>query len=93
MLVILERLAKKFADVKFLQIHFTDCIPNYPEKNLPTMLVYRDDDLLQQLVGLSVYGGSSYGIDGVGAAHPRPVSGAPGVCVLVSLSYPSLDLC
>ncbi|KAL1498476.1 hypothetical protein AB1Y20_013801 [Prymnesium parvum] len=65
MLVLLERLAKQHPHVKFVKILFTDCIPNYPEKNLPTLLVYRDDDLLQQFVGVSCYGGSSYGIDDV----------------------------
>ena len=75
MLTLLEKLAKKFADVKFLQILYSDCIPGYPEKNLPTLLVYRDDDLLQQFVGLSHFGGSSYGID--------------GVCVLSSLARSS----
>ena len=70
--LILEKLARKFPDVKFLQILYTDCIPNYPEKNLPTLLVYRDDDLLTQFVGLSVFGGSSYGIDGTSRSDSSP---------------------
>lgn len=65
MLVILERLAKQFRHVKFLKILYTDCIPNYPDKNLPTLLIYRDDDLLRQLVGLTCFGGSSFGIEGL----------------------------
>lgn len=65
MLVVLETLAKKFGHVKFLKILFTDCIPNYPDKNVPTLLVYRDDELLRQFVGLSDFGGSEYGIEGV----------------------------
>lgn len=65
MLVILERLASKFRDVKFLKIISVECIPGYPDKNLPTILVYRDDDMLRQWVGTRTFGGSSYGMDDV----------------------------
>jgi len=65
MLVLLEKLASCFKDVKFVQIGHEECIPGYPDANLPTLLLYRDDELLGQLVGTSPYGGSSYGIDDV----------------------------
>lgn len=65
MLVLLEKLARKFGDVKFLQIDSEECIPGYPERNLPTLLMYRDDDLLRQCTGPSAFGGSSFGIDSV----------------------------
>ena len=64
-LVLLEKLARKFGDVKFLQIDSEECIPGYPERNLPTLLMYRDDDLLRQCTGPSAFGGSSFGIDSV----------------------------
>ena len=64
-LVLLEQLARKYGDVKFLQMESTECIANYPDRNLPTLLVYRDDDLLGQCVGPAVFGGSSFGIDDV----------------------------
>ena len=68
-LVLIERLARKFPDVKFMQIESSECIPGYPDRNLPTLLVYRDDDLLAQLVGPAAFGGTSggasFGIDDV----------------------------
>ena len=64
-LVLLEQLARKFGDVKCLQIESTECIPGYPDSNLPTLLLYRDDDLLRQCTGPSAFGGSSFGIDSV----------------------------
>lgn len=62
-LVLLEKLARKYKDVKFLQIESSDCIPGYPDANLPTIFVYRDDDLLRQLVGAAALGGAQFGID------------------------------
>ena len=62
---LLERLAAKFCDVKFVAIPHDDCIPGYPDANLPTLLLYRDDDLLGQRVGTAPYGGKDYGIDDV----------------------------
>ena len=64
-LVMLEQLARKFCDVKFLQIESTECIPDYPDRNLPTLFVYRDDDLLAQCIGPAAFGGPSFGIDDV----------------------------
>jgi len=67
-LVLMERLARKHADVKFLQIEATECMPGYPKANLPTAFAYRDDDLLGQLVGSAAFGGTSFGIEEVEAA-------------------------
>ena len=65
MLVTLERLAAKFGDVKFLKIVSTECIPGYPDRNLPTLLVYKDDDMLAQWVGTKMFGGAQYSADDV----------------------------
>ena len=69
-LVLIEQLARRHAHVKFMQIESNECIPDYPDRNLPTLLVYRDDDLLGQCVGASAFGGSarspsSFGIDDI----------------------------
>ena len=64
-LVMLEQLARKFSDVKFMQIESAECIPGYPDRNLPTLFVYRDDDLLAQCIGPAAFGGQSFGIDDV----------------------------
>ena len=51
--------------VKFLQIEASECIPGWPDRNLPTLFVYRDDDLLAQCVGPAAFGGASFAIDDV----------------------------
>lgn len=50
-------LAKKFGDVKFCQMRADLCIEGYPDKNTPTVLVYRDGDIKKQLVTLRELGG------------------------------------
>ncbi|KAG9492497.1 hypothetical protein GDO78_000800 [Eleutherodactylus coqui] len=50
-------LARKFKDVKFLKAISTTCIPNYPDKNLPTIFVYRDGEIRAQFIGPLVFGG------------------------------------
>ena len=34
------------------------CIPGYPDRNLPTLLVYRDRDVVLSFIGLQAYGGA-----------------------------------
>ena len=36
----MNRLAPRFPETKFLRAISTTCIPNYPDKNLPTIFVY-----------------------------------------------------
>ncbi|XP_044754272.1 viral IAP-associated factor homolog [Coccinella septempunctata] len=47
----LRNLAHKYPMVKFLKSISTTCIPNYPDKNLPTIFVYYEGDLKKQLAG------------------------------------------
>jgi hypothetical protein len=54
----LEQLAAEFAHVKFLAMLATDCIPGYPDTNLPTVLVYQGGQCARTLVGLQPFGGS-----------------------------------
>ncbi|KAG0133137.1 thioredoxin-like protein [Tuber indicum] len=44
--------AEKFADVKFCEIAAGMCIEGYPDANCPTILVYRDEDIVEQIVRL-----------------------------------------
>ena len=53
----LSSLAKKFPCVKFLNIKSTDCIPGYPDYNLPTILIYKSGDLIRQVVGAHEFDG------------------------------------
>ncbi|KAF2089829.1 Phosducin family protein [Saccharata proteae CBS 121410] len=45
-------LARKFGDMKFCQIRANMCIEGYPERNTPTVLVYKDGDIKRQIVTL-----------------------------------------
>lgn len=44
-------LAQKFPTVKFLRSIAQTCIPNFPEKNLPTIFVYRNGQMRKQFLG------------------------------------------
>src|ERR1700761_4541072 len=45
-------LASRFGDVKFCQMRADLCIEGYPERNTPTVLVYRHGDIRKQIVTL-----------------------------------------
>ncbi len=45
-------LAQKFGDVKFCQMRADLCIEGYPDRNTPTVLVYRDGEIRRQIVTL-----------------------------------------
>ncbi|KAG8258043.1 viral IAP-associated factor homolog [Homalodisca vitripennis] len=47
----LNQLASKFRATKFLKSVSTTCIPNYPDKNLPTIFVYFEGEMKSQLIG------------------------------------------
>jgi hypothetical protein len=47
-----RELARKYGDVKFGQIRGELCIDGYPDKNTPTILVYKDGDIKKQIVTL-----------------------------------------
>lgn len=50
-------LAQKYGDIKFCQIRADMCIEGYPEKNCPTVLVYKDGDIRRQVVTLREFQG------------------------------------
>ncbi|PVD32510.1 hypothetical protein C0Q70_07949 [Pomacea canaliculata] len=50
-------LAHKFPETKFLKSISSLCIPNYPDKNLPTIFVYFEGELKKQFVGPVALGG------------------------------------
>ena len=47
----MNRLAPKFPCTKFLRAISTTCIPNYPDKNLPTIFVYHEGAMKSQIIG------------------------------------------
>ena len=52
----LQDLAAQYRHVKFLTIPSTECIPNYPDENLPTLLVYHDGQCKRTIVGTQTLG-------------------------------------
>jgi hypothetical protein len=47
-----RHLARKYGDVKFCETRADLCIEGYPERSVPTILVYRDGDIKRQVVTL-----------------------------------------
>jgi hypothetical protein len=65
MIEIWRELARKFGDVKFGQIRGDLCIEGYPDRNTPTILVYKDGDIRRQIVTLRELKGSGTRADDV----------------------------
>ncbi|XP_069492806.1 phosducin-like protein 3 isoform X2 [Ambystoma mexicanum] len=53
----LSDLARTFPAVKFIKAISTTCIPNYPDRNLPTIFVYLEGAIRAQFIGPLVFGG------------------------------------
>ena len=72
----LRALARRHPLTKFVQSIATRCVPNYPDKNCPTLFVYLEDDLKGQIIGAHKLGSAESTLDGV----ERPLSqlGAEG---------------
>jgi hypothetical protein len=54
---LLVPLSAKYPDVKFMSIPAPLCIPHYPEKNTPTLLIYKDTQIVRQVVTLGSLNG------------------------------------
>lgn len=52
-----REMARKYGDIKFCEIRADLCIENYPERNTPTILIYRDGDIKRQIVTLAELNG------------------------------------
>ena len=57
-------LARKFGDLKFCEIKADMCIEGYPERNTPTILIYKDGDIKKQIVTLREFGGGKASMRG-----------------------------
>lgn len=60
----LSMLARKFPQTKFLKSISTTCIPNYPDRNLPTIFVYFESEMKAQFIGPLVFGGMNLKVEG-----------------------------
>ena len=59
----LELLATRYPYTKIVKMLSTDCIPGYPDENLPTILLYRNTKCVKNVVGLGSFGGLSISPD------------------------------
>lgn len=49
--------AKEFGEVKFCEIRGDQAIEGYPDRNCPTILIYKDGDIVKQIVTLVMLNG------------------------------------
>ncbi|RUS15744.1 thioredoxin-like protein [Endogone sp. FLAS-F59071] len=59
----LKILAQRYRATKFLNIVGDQCIPNYPDRNQPTLLVYGEGDIKANMVGAQHFGGMSMTVE------------------------------
>lgn len=52
-------LASKYPELKFVEIPASRAVENYPESNCPTILIYRNGDVLKQYITLTQLGGNA----------------------------------
>ncbi len=50
---------------KFLKSISTTCIPNYPDKNLPTIFIYHNGDMKKQHIGPIEFDGMNCSVEGM----------------------------
>jgi len=59
-----RQLAVKYGEIKFCEMRADLCIEGYPERNTPTILVYKDQDIKRQVVTLRELQGPRTGLKG-----------------------------
>ena len=60
-----REMARKFGDVKFCEMRADLCIEGYPERNTPTILVYKNGDIKKQIITLKELSGQKTSIQGM----------------------------
>lgn len=84
---VVHAFAGRHKDVKLMQIRADACIEAYPDRNVPTLLLYHEGALQGQVVGLGELGGLKVTIDGkcspLSHTHTRHV-GSPSPAALPS---------
>ncbi|KAI0997206.1 hypothetical protein K3495_g10980 [Podosphaera aphanis] len=56
-----QQVAHEFGEIKFCEIRATMAIENYPERNCPTILFYKNGEILKQVVTLASLGREKVG--------------------------------
>lgn len=60
-----RELARTYGDIKFCEMRADLCIEGYPEKNTPTILVYRHGEVKEQIITLRSLGAERTRITGI----------------------------
>jgi len=58
-----RQLATKYGDIKFCQMQANLCVEGYPDRNTPTVLIYKDGEIRRQLVTLKELSGERTGLE------------------------------
>jgi predicted metal-binding protein len=64
-----SQLASKHRHTRFVKITSTDCIANFPDAKLPTVLLYHDGKCAKSFSGLTIWGGKRASAE---CARPQP---------------------
>lgn len=59
-----RQLASKYGEIKFCEMRADMCIAGYPERNTPTILIYKDGDIKRQIVTLRELNGEKTRAEG-----------------------------
>lgn len=54
---LLNKVAAQKPETKFCVIRSTDAVPNFPRKQLPCVLIYKDGELAHNITGMNAWGG------------------------------------
>ena len=60
-----RQIAPMYGEIKFCEITANLCIEGYPERNVPTILVYKDTDIKEQIVTLKSINGPKTNLKGM----------------------------
>jgi hypothetical protein len=69
--VVLNDFAAKYPMIKVLKIPGDQCIEGYPDRLMPTILVYGPKEFRSQVVGLADLGGNNTRVPGIVRALPK----------------------
>lgn len=61
----MQTLAVKYPTVKFIKAISTTCIPNFPDKNLPSIFIYFEGDIRKQYIGSVSLRGPNITLEGI----------------------------
>ncbi|CAK4643091.1 unnamed protein product [Aphanomyces euteiches] len=69
---ILRVIAARHRDVKFVSIQSQVCVENWPLRNLPTLFMYKDGNLANQMLTLNKLNGLNTRVEGMHIHADRP---------------------